>query len=519
MDPSTVQPVDHHRIIDLEAGHAALETENAQLRSQVSQQSSSPAQSVGFAETEKTSQQNRDSQISTTTVSSIDSQELQKHELPSKRGSRPYRYVRHTIFSLYRRLFSFVFIANLIIFIVLLATKLNSSALSLQNVVAAAAANFMVGILMRNPQVVNMLFRIFGLCPTSAPLRLRRILAKVYHYGGLHSGCNVAGTIWFILYTGLVTRAYAVNSPPEIRAQPAIVVITYCLIALLVSIVGFAHPSFRNRMHNHFEAIHRFAGWSACGLLWAFAIVFTNTFKGEKSLGLALVSSPTFWFLVILTFSIIYPWLYLQKVTVRPEYLSAHAIRLHFNYRKIGTCVGIAISESPLTEWHSFATIPSPDPNSNEWSLVVSNAGDWTKACIQKRPTSMWVRGIPTMGVLRIAPIFKRVVIVATGSGIGPCLSLLNAKPIDCRILWTGSNPEGTYGESLVKEVLHADQNAVIIDTKKQGRPDMVALAYNLFKESGAEAVFTISNPMLTRKIVYGLEARGVPSYGPIFDS
>jgi ribosomal protein L14E/L6E/L27E len=33
------------------------------------------------------------------------------------------------------------------------------------------------------------------------------------------------------------------------------------------------------------------------------------------------------------------------------------------------------------------------------------------------------------------------------------------------------------------------------------------------------EAVVVISNQRVTRKVVYGLETRGVPAYGAIFDS
>jgi hypothetical protein len=34
-----------------------------------------------------------------------------------------------------------------------------------------------------------------------------------------------------------------------------------------------------------------------------------------------------------------------------------------------------------------------------------------------------------------------------------------------------------------------------------------------------AEAVVVISNQRVTKKVVYGLEARGMPAYGAIFDS
>jgi hypothetical protein len=31
--------------------------------------------------------------------------------------------------------------------------------------------------------------------------------------------------------------------------------------------------------------------------------------------------------------------------------------------------------------------------------------------------------------------------------------------------------------------------------------------------------VFVLSNERVTRKVVYGLESRGVPAFGPIWDS
>jgi glutamine phosphoribosylpyrophosphate amidotransferase len=47
----------------------------------------------------------------------------------------------------------------------------------------------------------------------------------------------------------------------------------------------------------------------------------------------------------------------------------------------------------------------------------------------------------------------------------------------------------------------------------------MVEMCWNLVQESGAEAVFIISNPKVTWKVVYGMETRGIPAYGAIFDS
>jgi len=111
-------------------------------------------------------------------------------------------------------------------------------------------------------------------------------------------------------------------------------------------------------------------------------------------------------------------------------------------------------------------------------------------------------------------------VLIATGSGIGPCLAVLRAGEVSCRVLWSTRSPRKTFGDGLVADVLSADSNAVIYDTAAgAGRPDVVKTAYSMYRESGAEAVVIISNPKLTYKVVYGLESRGVPSFGAIWDS
>ena len=47
----------------------------------------------------------------------------------------------------------------------------------------------------------------------------------------------------------------------------------------------------------------------------------------------------------------------------------------------------------------------------------------------------------------------------------------------------------------------------------------MVGLTWQLLMESQAEAVFVVSNPKVTKMVVYAMESRGVAAYGPIFDS
>ena len=51
-----------------------------------------------------------------------------------------------------------------------------------------------------------------------------------------------------------------------------------------------------------------------------------------QTLGNAVVHAVPFWLTLIMTCSIILPWLRLRKVPVRAEVLSDHCVRLHFDY-------------------------------------------------------------------------------------------------------------------------------------------------------------------------------------------
>ena len=438
--------------------------------------------------------------------------------LPYKRERRIFRRLRHNLLNVYKRLFSIVFIGNMIAFIAELALHRHSKPFGppLGNLATAISANILAAILIRQEYVVNALYTICCWTPHWMPLRFRRIVAKLYHFGGVHSGCATSATVWFILYTALVTKQQA----DGVFDQPAVMVITYLLLALFILICVFAIPKFRIVSHNTFEAIHRFAGWIAVGLFWVEILLVLHAqsqIPGSDTLGILVVKAPAFWFLLIITFFIVLPWLRLRKVAAYPEVLSNHAVRIHFKYMKIGAVMGIRISHNPMKEWHAFASIPEADGSS--FSLIVSDNGDWTKKQIKEPANSYWVRGIPITGVLRMAAVFKRVVFITTGSGIGPVLSMLVGNPMPCRLLWSTPNPLQTYGENILQAVANADPDALIINTRASGRPDIVALTYHLYLEAKAEAVFCISNPHLTRKVIYGMESRGIPAYGPIWDS
>jgi hypothetical protein len=293
--------------------------------------------------------------------------------------------------------------------------------------------------------------------------------------------------------------------------------------------------------------------------------------------GMVLVMSPSFWNLVVITLLVAYPWTRLRLRDVEGEVLSDHCVKLNFKYTNVQYGQAVRLSDAPLMETHAFAVIPNPvvaegetsslvptssrastsssdtekdivrptaasspfPTNQTGFSVLVSNAGDWTQKMIRNPPKQLYTRGAPQYGVLRVAGMFSPVIVMATGSGIGPCLSLFVQKPDHpVRIIWSAPRPAETYGQAVIDLLYKTDPEAVIIDTRKAGRPDLVGIAYRMWEGSKwesargfalgktarkprgqCEAVVIISNQKVTRKVVYGLESRGVPAYGAIFDS
>lgn len=360
----------------------------------------------------------------------------------------------------------------------------------------AALADLALAVLVRQQYVINLFFRLATSVPTTWPLKIRWTLGKVYHFGGLHVGGALAGAGWFLALTLTSTIT---------GAGGLLTVVNWSLVALLAVIVATALPPFRSRHHDHFEKIHRFGGWTALGLFWA-----------HTSLS---ASGPVpLMVLAVVTFSVALPWLRLRKVAVRLERPSPHVVLARFDHGETPFAgSSTAISRSPLKEWHSFANVPAPgEPG---FRLTISRAGDWTGAFIDDLPAKVWVKGITTAGVANIETLFTKVVYVATGSGIGPCLPHLLAAEVPSRLVWATRDPRATYGDALVDEILAVQPHAVVWDTSRHGKPDMVRLAYEAYRDFGAEAVICISNKKLTWQVVHGLERRGIPAYGAIWDS
>lgn len=111
--------------------------------------------------------------------------------------------LRYTVLNTYRRLFTIVVISNITTLVVILIRKRH-----VPDIINACAANLLACGLARQPLVVNTLYYIFGLVPRSAPLRLRHLACKIFHIGGVHSGCGVASLLWYLGFVGLYSYSY-----------------------------------------------------------------------------------------------------------------------------------------------------------------------------------------------------------------------------------------------------------------------------------------------------------------------
>lgn len=385
------------------------------------------------------------------------------------------------------------------------------SALSALTLVNLAAA-----VLIRQQHVLNVLFWLAGRGSRSWPLRLRWTVSKIYHVGGIHAGGAVAGTAWLAAFTAVAVVA-RLREPSSVPL--ATVLLAGSLMALSLVVVVCALPVVRARAHDVFEVTHRFGGWSAVALFWALIVQVEISGRGSASVAGALLASWQVWVLVVLTASIASPWLRLRRVPVTVERPSSHAVIVRLDYGvtpAVASAVGI--SRNPLREWHSFATVKTPDQSG--YRLLISRAGDWTGAFIDDPPSHVWVRGVPTSAPLaKVEVLYERVLYVVTGSGIGPCLGQILSARVPARLVWSARSPRATYGDALVDEVESAQPDAVIWDTTQAGKPDLVRLAYEAYEEFGADAVFVVSNKATTWRVVHGMERLGIPAFGPIWDS
>ena len=369
-----------------------------------------------------------------------------------------------------------------------------------------AGVNVFVAAIVRQQYVINALFRLATSIRSTAPLRVRWGLGKIYSFGGVHVGAAVSATAWYVAFCVLTIS----DGPSPLFAITAVLG-SSALIAMLVT----ALLPLRARWHDAFEVTHRLGGWLLLVLVWVQTVA---TLVDAQASLLQVLSSAGLWLLVATTVSVALPWMRLRRVPVDISTPSSHVAIARFDYG-VTPFAGssTSISRNPLLEWHSFANVPSPgEPG---FRLTISRAGDWTSRFIDDKPRYVWVKGIPTAGVGNIDKLFRKVVWVATGSGIGPCLPHLLAGTAPAHLVWSARAPQSTYGTELVAEIRRTVPDALVWDAASDGKPDLLALARHAVTTTGAEAVICISNSTTTWSIVEGLEQQGIPAFGAIWDS
>jgi hypothetical protein len=427
---------------------------------------------------------------------------------PPRLRNRAAAALKHPRLAHYHRLAALVILVNAGVLALHLSRRdwhiADRSALS--GLLDLVVVNVAVAVLMRQQHVLNLIFAVAGRGSAGWPLRLRWLVSKVNHIGGVHVGAALAGAVWLCAFT--VVAAIGRAHRPAV-VDTTTLLLTVSVAAVVVIIVLGALPLVRARAHNAFEVTHRFGGWTAIGLFWPLTLHLTNDDLGAWPV----------WVLGVVTASIIWPWLRLRRVPVAIERPSSHAAIVHLEYGVTPRHVSaVGISRSPLREWHAFATVPAPDASG--YRLLVSRAGDWTSRFIDDPPSHLWVRGVPTRAPMAaIEAMYRRVVYVVTGSGIGPALGQILTSTVPARVVWSTRDPRATYGDALVEEVMVAHPDAVIWDTSAQGKPDLLALAHEAWRDFDAEAVLVVSNKRTTWRVVHGMERLGVPAFGPIWDS
>ncbi|KAL5731921.1 hypothetical protein ACHQM5_004601 [Ranunculus cassubicifolius] len=418
------------------------------------------------------------------------------------------------LFTVYKRLFVVCLTIN-VVCLVLAAT--GSFPYARKKATLFSIGNILALTLCRSEALLRIIFwlavKVLG--RSWVPLSLKTATTSFLQcLGGVHSGCGVSSVIWLV-YSLVLTLKDRDNTSTAIIAVASTILALLCLSCLA------AFPLVRHLHHNVFERSHRFAGWTALLLVWAFIFLtlsYDPITKSYDNLRLSkLIKEQEFWLTFAITIVIILPWLTVRRVPVMVSAQSGHASIIKFEG---GVKAGILgrISPSPLSEWHAFGIISD---GKNEHMMLAGAVGDFTKSLVSKPPSHLWVRQVHFAGLPYLINMYDRVLLVATGSGICVFLSfLLQPCSAEVCILWVAKGIEQNFGKEITEAVKGFPKDKVIVhDTAVSGRPNVSEMSIDTAKRWGAEAVFVTSNPEGSRDVVNACKGAGIAAFGPIWDS
>ncbi|KAL1537801.1 adenylate-forming reductase-like protein [Salvia divinorum] len=419
------------------------------------------------------------------------------------------------LFTVYKRLFAVCLALNITGLVLAAIGKFPYAA---NRPALFSIANIFALVLCRSEAVLRVVFwlAVAALGHPWIPLRLKTMTtALLQSLGGIHSGCGISSAAWLI-YALVLTLKHRDTTSPEIIA------VSSSILGLLCLASAAAFPLVRHLHHNCFERLHRFAGWTALALLWAFVALTAAYDPSTKTYNVnyidsVLITTQEFWFTAGITVLIITPWLTVRRVPVRVTSPSGHAAIIKFHG---GVKAGILgrISPSPLSEWHAFGIISD---DKKEHMMLAGAVGDFTRSLVTSPPRRLWVRGVRFAGLPYLTNMYGRVLLVATGSGICVFLSfLLQPCKAEVCLLWVTKGVEDNFGREIKEWVSGQPEERVIVhDTAVLGRPNVAEMSVDAAKRFGAEVVIVTSNPEGSRDVVDACKANGIAAFGPIWDS
>ncbi|KAH7568811.1 hypothetical protein JRO89_XS06G0054900 [Xanthoceras sorbifolium] len=442
-----------------------------------------------------------------------------KREQPSKaarkQGSRlSVILLDQGLFTVYKRLFAVCWTLNIT---GLVLAAIGHFSYARNRAALFSIANILALTLCRSEAFLRVVFwlavKVLG--RSWVPLSMKTATTSLLQsLGGIHSSCGVSSVAWLV-YALFLTLKDSENTSSEIIG------VASAILSLLFLSCLAAFPLVRHLQHNVFERIHRFAGWTSLGLLWAFVTLTISYDPKTKSysneLGSRLIKQQEFWFTVAITVLIIIPWVTVRRVPVKVSAPSGHASIIKFEGGVKSGMLG-RISPSPLSEWHAFGIISD---GKTDHMMLAGAVGDFTKSLVSNPPSHLWVRQVHFAGLPYLTNMYERVLLVATGSGICVFLSfLLQPSRANVCVLWVAKGIEQNFGTEIKEMMTIQPKDKVIVhDTAVLGRPNLSQMSVDAAKRWSAEVVIVTSNPDGSRDVVNSCKGSGIAAFGPIWDS
>lgn len=435
----------------------------------------------------------------------------QQSYIPVKTG-RTERWLIRKKINMHQAWWIVISVINVMVGVYVAKTELLASTAT-----ALSISNLFLAVLIRNELILHLLYRLAVILSRRIVSSKYHINAGVHYIGGVHAACATWSFVWLLID---ILRNFGTLS------NPVLIVTSWMLPILLLSIILTALPPFREKFHNTFEKVHRYIGWLCLAVLSLHLIVSRlSTASSQIHRLQAFLTDPVLLMTALIIISVCLPWMTIQRFERFTAYCPSPDVLVLTIPGKadVGTFARISTN---LVEWHSFSVAGirfNPQTGRSELRLIIGAAGDWTRNLAHQieqgnLPKCLWVRRVKPPGFMFSIQAYSRVLVIATGAGIAPVLPHVEKNGHKLCILWIGNDHQKTYGDE-VWSTLAAHPRFKVYDTGLYGRPHVGELAIQTAREFGVQAVFCVSNKGVTKAIVNACLDKGIPAYGATWDS